>query len=84
MFIPMPVQVQGCCLQQKWGGSGSAEEDTSARMLLKLPCGAVGGGTRLLAGLRTRPCCPPRWELLAFTPVIAACLEMLLLKDQND
>lgn len=74
----------GCrepCLQQKGrGGFGSEEEDPSVWM----PCEGLGGGMQFLAGLRTRACCFPCRELLAFTPVIAACLEMLLLKAQND
>lgn len=39
------------CLQQKWGGCGSGEEDTSAGMLRKPLCGAASGGMWLLAGL---------------------------------
>lgn len=79
----MPVQVQGVPFAQKRGGSGCGEEDTSAQMLRKLPRRAARGGMQLLQRDKPEPAASPA-ELLAFTPTIAACLELLLLRDQND
>lgn len=83
-FIQMPLQVQGVLFGAETGWLWLRRGETSARPLRNPPCRAARGGMRFLAGFWTRACCLPCSELLAFSPIIAACLEMLLLKDQND